>query len=152
MAEVGVKNEDGAERDGSPGVDLPSLLHKVNHVTDIDGDIEEDEGEGEQGRGPPAVLLGVGRDPHELKQPALLDPLQLPAVPLNQRQELQLVYEVVVVSICRLKKIFQLPSSNNKRLILESVCSGINNCMNHMHKNLYHYLEIPLSASREIES
>ena len=42
MTEVGIENEDGAERDGSPGVDLPSLLHKVNHVTDIDGDIEED--------------------------------------------------------------------------------------------------------------
>ena len=127
MTEVGVENEDGAERDGSPGVDLPALLHKVNHVADVDGDVKEDEGEGEQGRGPPAVLLGVGRDPHELQQPALLDPLQLPAVPLNQRQELQLVNEVVVVSICRLEKIFQLPSIN-KILILKILCLGMT-CM-----------------------
>ena len=112
MTEVRVENEDRAERDGSPGVNLPALAHKVYHVADVDGDVKEDEGEGEQWRGPPAVLLGIGGDPHELQQLALLDPLQLPAVPLNQRQELQLVNEVVVVSICRLEKFFKLPSTN----------------------------------------
>ena len=116
MTEVRVENEDRAERDGSPCVNLPALAHKVYHVADVDGDVEEDEGEGEHGRGPPAVLLGVGRDPHELQQLALLDPLQLPAVPLNQRQELQLVNEVVVVSICRLEKFFKLPSVNRELL------------------------------------
>ena len=110
MTEVRVENEDRAERDGPPGVNLPALTHKVYHVADVDGDVEEDEGEGEHGRGPPAVLLGIGGDPHELQQLALLDPLQLPAVPLNQRQELLLVNEVVVVSICRLEKFFKLPS------------------------------------------
>ena len=110
MTEVRVENEDRAERDGPPGVNLPALAHKVYHVADVDGDVEEDEGE--HGRGPPTVLLGIGGDPHELQQLALLDPLQLPAVPLNQRQELQLVNEVVVVSICRLEKFFKLPSIN----------------------------------------
>ena len=109
MPQVRVENEDRTERDWTPGVDLSALLHEVYHVAYVDGNVNDDEGESEQGRWPPAVLLGVGCDPHKLQQSALLDPLQLPAVPLYKRQELQLVNEVVLVSICRLQEMFQLP-------------------------------------------